>query len=96
MYQKLGYPSIQVGVDLTRIKGGFNALSSQQTFWDTRARGIYTQIMKDHFDQVWQTHPELKSRRIVAHTFSNNGVQTWCNVRELLEQPVGFIFDSGT
>ena len=52
--------------------------------------------MKDYFNQIWEDHPDLKNRKIVVHTFSNNGIQTWYNVKELLNHPVGFIFDSGT
>ena len=94
MYQKFGCPSMQIGVDLTKKKG-LNALASQQTYWDTDARGLFTDIMRDHFDEVWREHPDLIQRKVVVHSFSNNGIQTWCNVRDLLDHPVGFIFDSG-
>merc|ERR1712110_1177777 len=56
MYEKLGCPSIAIGVDLTRKKG-LDALSAQQTFWNGQARGLYTEIMREHFDQIWDEHP---------------------------------------
>ena len=52
-------------------------------------------MMEEKFADIFDEHPELKKRQIVAHTFSNNGIQTWCNVKELLPHPQGFIFDSG-
>ena len=52
-------------------------------------------MMEEKLDDIFGEHPELKEREIVAHTFSNNGIQTWCNVRDLLPHPQGFIFDSG-
>jgi len=94
MYSEMGYASIIIGVDLSK-KTGLDALLAQQSFWDTETRRIYTDLMAENFDKIWTEYPELKEPRLVTHTFSNNGIQTWCNVRELLPKPVGFVFDSG-
>ena len=43
-YADLGYPSIQLGVNLTHLKG-FTQLASQQSFWNDAERQMYTDLM---------------------------------------------------
>ena len=37
----------------------------------------------------------IENLNIVVHTFSNNGLQTWLNIKKFLPEPAGYVFDSG-
>ena len=55
-YAGLGYSSIQLGVNLTNLKG-FNQLSSQQSFWNNADRQMYTDLMATKFDKFYNENP---------------------------------------
>ena len=119
-YADLGYPSIQLGVNLTHLKG-FNQLASQQSFWNEADRQMYTDLMArdartgsdakslnvklrsarvslfiaTKFEKFYSENPKYEKSEIVLSCFSNNGIQTYNNVKDLLPHPIGFIFDSG-
>jgi len=90
----MGYSSIQIGVNLTSLKG-FNSLAAQQSFWSNIERQMYTDLMEQKFDKFYSEHPQAKEADVILQTFSNNGIQTWNNVRAHLQHPKAFIFDSG-
>ena len=47
------------------------------------------------FEKFYSENPEYENSNIVLSCFSNNGIQTYNNVKDLLPHPIGFIFDSG-
>merc|ERR1712212_1105369 len=58
-------------------------------------RQMYTDLMATKFDKFYNENPEYKDRNVVVQSFSNNGIQTYNNVKSLLPHPTAFIFDSG-
>ena len=51
--------------------------------------------MADKIDAFRHDHPDLAGRPFALTTFSNNGLQTWDQLRHNFAQPEAFIFDSG-
>ena len=47
------------------------------------------------FQKFYSENPEYEDSNVVLQCFSNNGIQTYNNVKELMPHPIAFIFDSG-
>ena len=51
--------------------------------------------MVTKFENFYSVNPEYENSDIVMSCFSNNGIQTYNNVKDLMPHPIAFIFDSG-
>lgn len=54
-----------------------------------------SQLIAAKFEKFYSEHPEYENSNVVLQCFSNNGIQTYNNVKELMPHPIAFIFDSG-
>ena len=46
-------------------------------------------------EKFYSENPEYENSNVVLQCFSNNGIQTYNNVKDLMPHPIAFIFDSG-
>ena len=110
MYSKLGYTSVQLGLNLEPMSH-LNEMLMNQSFWTPSEQEYYRAEMKKHVDEI---SSEL-DRKLILHMFSNGGTQVYMSLKfgifmlslvfgqkfiinpyqkDLLPEPSAYIFDS--
>ena len=75
-------------MNLNKIKG-FNSLANQQSFWAAPERELYKEAMSEKIQNFRQEYPDLVERPFALTSFSNNGLQTWDQIKNNFEHPKG-------
>ena len=76
MYSKLGYTSVQLGLNLEPMSL-MNEMLMNQSFWTPSEQEYYRSEMKKHVDEI---SSEL-DRKLILHMFSNGGTQVYMSLK---------------
>ena len=63
--------------------------ASQQSYWRKAERDLYAEAMTEKIEEFRTCYPELKDKPFALKTFSNNGLQTWAQIKNNFEHPKG-------